>query len=83
MSSVRSPVNFKLTYYYCYRHFPGEDFKGKYIYEIYLDDELLEHVYDANSVEGWVRVKVFDEYGDVTPSAKKEGNIKIIKNYTW
>ena len=83
MFQRRLPANINLAYYYCYKHFPGEDFHGKYIYEIYFNDELLEHVYDANSVESWVRIKVFDENGDVIPSAKKEGNVKIIKNYTW
>ena len=72
-----------ITYYNCYRHYPGEDKKGKYIFEIYLDDEFVDNVYDANVIEGWIRIKMFDSYGNVSPSSKKEGNIKIVKNYEY
>ena len=72
-----------IRYYFCYRHYPGEDNIGKYIYEIYLDDELVDNVYDANSYEGWVRIKIFGSDDTVFPSGKKEGRVKIIKNYNW
>ena len=81
MSSRQLHAN--LVYYNCYRHYPGEDHRGKYIYEIYLDNELLEDVFEAHSVDGWVRTKVFDADGTVTPSSRKEGLVKIVKNYTW
>lgn len=72
-----------LNYYNCYRHYPGEDNRGKYIFEIYLDDELTDNVLDADAIEGWIRVKVFDRNGNISPSSKKEGNIKIVKNYEY
>ena len=72
-----------MNYYNCYRHYPGEDNKGKYIFEIYLDDEFVDNVYDANAIEGWIRIKIFDSYGNVSASSKKEGNIKIVKNYEY
>ena len=73
----------KMRYYNCYRHYPGEDHRGKYIFEIYLDDEFVDNVYDANAIEGWIRIKIFDSYGNVSASSKKEGNIKIVKNYEY
>lgn len=72
-----------ITYYNCYRHYPGEDKRGKYIFEIYLDDEFVDNVYDAHAIEGWIRIKIFDSYGNVSASSKKEGNIKIVKNYEY
>ncbi len=72
-----------LNYYNCYRHYPGEDNRGKYIFEIYLDDELVDNILDANAIEGWIRVKVFDIYGNISSSSKKEGNVKIVKNYGY
>ena len=72
-----------MNYYNCYRHYPGEDIRGKYIFEIYLDDEFVDNVYDANAIEGWIRIKIFDNYGNVSASSKKEGNIKIVKNYEY
>lgn len=72
-----------LIYYNCYRHYPGEDRKGKYIFEVFLDGELVDDVLDANMTEGWIRKKIFDEYGVVSPSSKISGSIKIIKNYNY
>ena len=72
-----------LNYYNCYRHYPGEDNRGKYIFEIYLNDELIENVYDANMVEDWVRLKVFDLDGNVKASSKHEGIVRIHKNYDY
>ena len=72
-----------MAYYNCYRHYPGEDKRGKYIFEIYMDNEYVDNVYDANAIEGWIRIKIYDSYGNVIPSSKKEGNIKIVKNYEY
>lgn len=72
-----------ISYYNCYRHYPGEDRRGKYIFEIYLDNEFVDDVYDADAIEGWIRIKIFDSYGNVNASSKKEGNIKIVKNYEY
>ena len=72
-----------LTYYHCQIHFPGEDdFLGKYIYEIYLDDLLIIEAYEASTVDNWIRIKTYTELG-IQPSAKKEGIVKIIKNYQY
>ena len=72
-----------MNYYNCYRHYPGEDNKGKYIFEIYLDDEFVDNVYEAHAIEGWIRLKTYNEDGIITPSSKKEGIIKIVKNYEY
>lgn len=72
-----------ITYYNCYRHYPGEDRRGKYIFEIYLDDEFVDNVYEAHAIEGWIRLKTYNEDGIITPSSKKEGIIKIVKNYEY
>lgn len=73
----------KLFYYHCHTHFPGEDdHYGKYIYEIYLDDVLISEVYEASVEENWIRIKVYTDT-DMFPSSKKEGLVKIIKNYDY
>lgn len=72
-----------INYYNCYKHYPGEDRKGKYIFEIYLNNELVDHVYDANVIDGWIRIKVFDPTGMIMPSSKREGIVKIVKNYSY
>jgi hypothetical protein len=73
----------KILYYNCYKHFPGEDRKGKYIFEIYLNDELINYVYDADVVEGWIRIKLFDNDDNPYPSSKRNGIVKIVKNYKY
>ncbi|NBP57114.1 hypothetical protein EBU71_11395 [bacterium] len=73
----------KLHYYHCYIHYPGEDNRGKYIFEIYLNDDLISNVLDADIDEGWIRKKIFDEYGNLMPSHKLSGVVKIIKNYNY
>ena len=72
-----------LIYYNCYRHYPGEDKRGKYIFEVFLDGELVDDVLDAHAIDGWIRKKTFDEDGVVSPSSKISGSIKIIKNYNY
>ena len=72
-----------INYYNCYKHFPGEDRKGKYIFEIYLNDELINYVYDADVVEGWIRIKLFDNDDKPYPSSKRKGIVKIVKNYNY
>ncbi len=71
-----------IRYYHCYKHYPGEDLHGKYLYEIYLNDELVKNVFDADSFEGWVRIKIFEK-DFIKPSSKKKGIVKINKNYVW
>jgi len=43
---------------------------------------LISEVYEASVSENWIRLKVYTDT-DMFPSSKKEGLVKIIKNYDY